>query len=195
MELISIAIASIFINNFVLSQFLGLCPFIGVSKKLDSVLGMGLAVIFVMTISSVITYLIYSYILFPNLVFLRTIVFILVIAALVQLIEIILKKSVPALYNSLGIYLPLITTNCAVMGVAVLNINNNYDFISSAVNGFSGGAGFLLALFLMAMIREKLEMADIPKAFKGAPIAFITAGLMAMAFFAADKAMLGFLSK
>jgi Na+-translocating ferredoxin:NAD+ oxidoreductase subunit A len=194
-ELISIAIASIFINNFVLSQFLGLCPFIGVSKKTESVLGMGLAVIFVMTLSSAITYLIYTYILFPNLVFLKIIVFILVIAALVQLLEIVLKKSIPSLYNSLGIYLPLITTNCAVLGVAVLNINSKYDFVSSVVNGFSGGAGFLLALFLMSAIRERLDMADVPEAFKGAPIAFISAGLMAMAFFAADKAMLSFLSK
>jgi len=196
MELVSIAIATIFINNYVLSQFLGLCPFIGVSKKLDSVMGMGLAVIFVMTLASIITYLIYIQILLPlNLIFLRTIVFILVIAALVQFIEIILKKSIPALYDALGIYLPLITTNCAVLGVAVLNIDSNYSFIASTVNGFSGGVGFLIALFLMATIREKLDMADIPKPFKGMPIAFITAGLMALAFFAADKAMLSYLGK
>lgn len=195
MELISIAIATIFINNYVLSQFLGLCPFIGVSKKMDSVLGMGLAVIFVMTISSIITYFIYVYLLFPHLIFLRTIVFILVIAALVQLIEIILKKSIPLLYNSLGIYLPLITTNCAVLGVALINVNNKYDFISSTVNGLSAGIGFLFALFLMATIREKLDMADVPKPFKGAPIAFISAGLMALAFFSADKAMLTFFAK
>lgn len=193
MNLIAIAIATVFINNYVLSQFLGLCPFIGVSKKLDSVLGMGLSVIFVMAMASIITYVIYIYVLFPNLVFLRTIVFILVIAALIQLIEIILKKSVPALYNALGIYLPLITTNCAVLGVAVLNMDSKYNFIQSLVNGISGGVGFLIALFLMATIREKMDMADIPKPFRGVPIAFITAGLMALAFFSADKVMLSYL--
>lgn len=195
MELISIAIATIFINNYVLSQFLGICPFIGVSKKMDTVLGMGLSVVFVMTLASIITYFIYSFILFPHLVFLKTIVFILVIAALVQIIEIIIRKTIPSLYNVVGIYLPLITTNCIVLGVAVLNINSKYDFISSGVNGFSGGVGFLIALFLMATIREKLDMADIPKPFKGFPIAFISGGLMAMAFFAADKAMLSYLAK
>ena len=194
-ELIAISIGTIFINNFVLSQFLGLCPFIGVSKKLDSVMGMGLAVTFVMTMASLATFLIYRYILEPaHIEYLKIISFILVIAALVQLVEIILKKSVSVLYNALGIYLPLITTNCAVLGVAVLNIDKEYNFISSIVHGFMGGISFLLALFLMATIREKLEMADIPAPFKGVPIAFITAGLMALAFLAADKSMLNFLN-
>ncbi len=194
-ELIALSIGTIFINNFVLSQFLGLCPFIGVSKKLDSVLGMGFAVIFVMTMASFVTYLIYTYILkFFHLEFLKIITFILVIAALVQLVEIILKKSIPILYNALGIYLPLITTNCVVLGVAVLNIDKEYSFISSIVHGFSGGLSFLLALFLMATIREKIELTDLPEPFKGVPIAFISAGLMAMAFLAVDKSILSFLN-
>ena len=194
-ELIAISIGTIFINNFVLSQFLGLCPFIGVSKKLDSVLGMGLAVTFVMTMASMVTFLIYTYILAPaGIEFLKIISFILVIAALVQLVEIVLKKTIPVLYNALGIYLPLITTNCAVLGAAVLNIDKEYSFISSVVHGFTGGISFLLALFLMSTIRERLDMADIPKFFKGVPIAFISAGLMALAFLAADKSMLSFLN-
>lgn len=193
-NLLIISIGTIFINNFVLTRFLGLCPFIGVSKKLDSVFGMGLAVIFVMTLASMVTYFIYYFILLPyNLKFLKIIVFILVIASLVQLVEIILKKNIPSLYNALGIYLPLITTNCAVLGVAVLNIDMNYDFISSTVHGFMGGVSFLLALFLMATIRERLDLADVPEAFKGTPIAFISAGLMALAFLAADKSMLEYL--
>lgn len=194
-NLIIISIGTIFINNFVLSRFLGLCPFIGVSKKLDSVIGMGVAVIFVMTLSSMVTYFIYSFILLPNkLAFLKIIVFILVIASLVQLVEIFLKKNIPYLYNTLGIYLPLITTNCAVLGVAVLNVDLNYDFISSILHGFMGGVSFLLALFLMATIRERLDLADVPKSFKGAPIAFISAGLMALAFLALDKSMLEYLT-
>ena len=205
-ELIALSIGTIFINNLVLSQFLGLCPFIGVSKKLDSVLGMGFAVTFVMTMASTITWIIYNVILVPNwlieyfgdlpwnLQFLKIVSFILVIAALVQLVEIVLKKSVPVLYDALGIYLPLITTNCAVLGVAVLNIDKEYSFISSLVHGFTGGISFLLALFLMSTIREKLELTDVPKPFKGVPIAFITAGLMALAFLVADKSMLSFLT-
>lgn len=193
--LIFISLSTVFINNYVLSKFLGICPFIGVSKKLDSVLGMGLAVTFVMTIATMVTYAINSLVLTPlNLSFLRTISFILVIAALVQLVEIIIKKTLPPLYNALGIFLPLITTNCAVLGVALLNIDEGYDFIESTVSGFTAGIGFLLALFLMATIREKLDTADIPKPFKGVPIAFITAGLMALAFKAADSTMLSFLS-
>lgn len=195
-ELIALSIGTIFINNFVLSQFLGLCPFIGVSKKLDSVLGMGLAVIFVMTMASMVTYLIYTYVLkIFNLEFLKIVSFILVIAALVQLVEIILKKSIPILYNALGIYLPLITTNCAVLGVAVLNIDKEYNFISSIMHGFMGGISFLLALFLMSTIREKLELTNVPKPFQGVPIAFLSAGLMALAFLAADKSMLNFISR
>ncbi len=191
LELIAISIGTIFINNFVLSQFMGLCPFIGVSKKLDSVLGMGLAVIFVMTLASIVTYLVYAYVLVIfHLEYLKTIVFILIIAGLVQLVEIFLKKNIPILYNALGIYLPLITTNCAVLGVAVLNIDKNYNFIQSTVHGFAGGVSFLLALFLMSTIREKLDLADVPKPFKGVPIAFISAGLMALAFLAADKGIL-----
>lgn len=190
-ELIAIAIGSIFINNFVFSQFLGICPFIGVSKKLDSVLGMGFAVIFVMTLSSMVTFFLYHFLLKPfHLDFLKIVFFILIIASLVQFVEIILKKKMPFLYNSLGIYLPLITTNCAVLGVALLNITKEYNFIQSVLHGFSGGVGFLLALFLMSTIRERLEMANVPKAFKGVPIAFISAGLMALAFLAADKSML-----
>ena len=193
-ELIAISIGTIFVNNFVLSQFLGLCPFIGVSKKLDSVLGMGLAVTFVMTLASMVTYLIFHFILTPlNIEYLRIITFILVIAALVQLVEIVLKKTIPVLYNALGIYLPLITTNCAVLGTAVLNIDKSYRFLPSVVHGFTGGISFLLALFLMATLREKLEFADIPKPFKGVPITFISGGLMALAFLAADKSMLAFL--
>lgn len=194
-ELIAISIGTIFINNFVLAQFLGLCPFIGVSKKLDSVLGMGLAVTFVMTLASMVTFLIYKFILEPaHIEYLRIVSFILVIAALVQLVEIVLKKAVPVLYNALGIFLPLITTNCAVLGAAMLNIDKNYTFIQSVVHGVMGGLSFLLALFLMATIREKLELADIPKPFKGVPIAFISAGLMALAFLAADKSMLSILT-
>ena len=205
-ELIALSIGTIFINNLVLSQFLGLCPFIGVSKKLDSVLGMGFAVTFVMTLASSITWIIYHLILVPdwlvkyfgylpwNLQFLKIVSFILVIAALVQLVEIVLKKSIPILYDALGIYLPLITTNCAVLGVAVLNIDKDYSFISSVVYGFMGGISFLLALFLMSTIREKLELTDVPKPFQGVPIAFISAGLMALAFLVADKSMLNFLN-
>lgn len=190
-EIIAIAIGTIFINNLVFSQFLGICPFIGVSKKLDSVLGMGLAVIFVMTIASAVTYVIYRYLLLPfNLGYLKIIFFILIIASLVQFVEIVMKKNLPFLYNALGIYLPLITTNCAVMGVALLNVNNSYNFMESLVHGFSGGIGFLVALFLMSTIREKLELANVPKAFKGVPIAFISAGIMALAFLVFDRAML-----
>lgn len=200
-ELIAISIGSIFINNVILAQFLGLCPFIGVSKKMDSVMGMGLAVIFVLTLSSFITFVIYKFILVPvHIEYLKIITFILVIAALVQFVEIVLKNTIPVLYNALGIYLPLITTNCAVLGVAVLNveakiivINEPYNIYTSILHGFMIGVSFLFALFLMATIREKLDLADIPKPFKGIPIAFITAGLMALAFFAADKTMLNFL--
>lgn len=190
-ELIAIAIGTIFINNFVVSQFLGICPFIGVSKKLDSVLGMGFAVIFVMTLASAITYVIYRYLLMPfGLDYLKVLFFILIIAALVQFVEIFLKKQLPFLYNALGIYLPLITTNCAVLGVALLNIQNSYTFIESVTHGFFGGVGFLFALFLMSTIRERLELSTVPPSFKGVPIALISAGLMALAFLAADRSML-----
>ncbi|NQT25033.1 electron transport complex subunit RsxA [candidate division KSB1 bacterium] len=199
-NLLIISVGAIFISNFVLSRFLGLCPYIGVSKQLDSALGMGMAVVFVMSIASLFTWMIYYYFLEPssaNLIFklfrnqldsppdlryLQTIAFILVIATLVQFVEMVIQKTSPGLYRSLGIYLPLITTNCAVLGVAFLNIDSDYNFIESIVNGFASGVGFTLALVLMAGLREKLEMANVPKAMKGAPIAFIMAGLMSLAF-------------
>jgi electron transport complex protein RnfA len=200
-----IAIYSILIQNFILSRFLGLCPFFGCSQKLSSAVGMGLAVIFTMVLASAITWMMYTYLLdpatsclgyftpngvAPDLTFLRTIGFILVIAALVQFIELFLQKKVPTLYRALGIYLPLITTNCAVLGVAVLNIdgfsaigiNGKMTFIQSNVQGFAGGVGFLLMLVLMSGLREKLELHTIPESMKGLPIAFIMGGLMAIAF-------------
>lgn len=188
-QLLVIVVGSILINNFVLTRFLGLCPYIGVSKKLDSAIGMGLAVIFVMTLASLATWIIYYYLLDKetniwglDLTFLRTIAFILVIAGLVQFVEMVIQKTAPALYNALGIYLPLITTNCAVLGVAVLNIDDGYTFIEAVVNGLAAGVGFTIALVLMAGIRERLELADIPKPLQGIPIAFIMAGLMSIAF-------------
>ena len=184
----TILISTIFINNYVLSQMLGLCPFLGVSKKLDSAIGMGFAVIFVMTMASFITYLIYKFVLVPyDITFLRTISFILVIASLVQLVEMIIEKFSPPLYQALGIFLPLITTNCAVLGVAVLNINSGfvtteYGLIKSIIQGLGAGIGFTLALLLMAGIRERLELATISKNLEGLPITFVTAGLLALAF-------------
>lgn len=178
-----IIVSASIINNFVLSRFLGVCPFIGVSKKMDSALGMGMAVIFVLTLSSVITYLINTYLLIPyNIVFLRTLTFILVIATLVQLVEMFIEKISPPLYKALGIYLPLITTNCAVLGAALINIKDNFNLLESAVNGLGAGIGFALALIIMSGIRERLELANVPKSFKGAPIAFITAGLLSLIF-------------
>lgn len=189
MNLLQISIGAIFIQNFILSRFLGLCPFMGVSKKLSTASGMGMAVIFVMTVASMFTWSINHFILEQfGVEYLQTIVFILVIASLVQLVEMILHKYSPVLYESLGVFLPLITTNCAILGVAVLNTGNNpytgiqYTFLESTVNGVMSGVGFLLALLLMAGIREKLELADIPKPLEGLPIAFIAAGLMAIAF-------------
>ncbi len=190
--LILIFIGAAFVNNFVLARFLGICPYIGVSKRTRTALGMGYAVIFVMTIASAVTWLVYRYILFPlNLEFLRTIAFILVIASLVQFVEIVIQKFSPALYRTLGIFLPLITTNCAVLGVAVLNSTMFFpeggfipgSFWASLVQGFGAGTGFTLAMLLMSGIRERLDLADVPECFKGAAIAFITAGLMSMAFF------------
>ncbi|MBN1495305.1 MAG: RnfABCDGE type electron transport complex subunit A [Spirochaetes bacterium] len=188
---VTILLSTIFINNYVLSRMLGLCPFLGVSKKLDSALGMGLAVIFVMTLTSFITYPIYKYVLVPNgIAYLITIVFILVIAALVQFVEMAVRKMSPALYQSLGIFLPLITTNCAVLGVAVLNVRSGFmdhgtslGLMKCMVQGLGGGIGFTLALIIMAGIRERLEIAEIPENLKGAPITFITAGLLALAFY------------
>ena len=185
-----IIIGAIFINNFVLAQFLGICPYIGVSKKLDSAVGMGFAVTFVMSVASAATWVVYTYLLNPgtnilgntDLTYLRTIAFIVIIASLVQFVEMVLQKTSPALYNALGIFLPLITTNCAILGVAVLNINESYSFIESLIHGFAAGIGFTLALVLMAGLREKLDMADIPKPLRGIPIAFILASLMSLAF-------------
>ena len=170
-------------HNFIFSRFLGNCPFLGVSSKVETATGMGLAVVFVMTLASFFTYLGYYYILVPlKLTYLDTIMFILVIASLVQFVEMFMKKSLKALYSSLGIYLPLITTNCAVLGVAALNIKSGYNLLWSVLNGTFGAVGFLLAIVLMAGVRERLESSNIPKCFKGFPICLITAGLMSMAF-------------
>ena len=183
-ELLLIAGGSAFVNNVVLSQFLGICPFLGVSKNVKTAGGMGGAVIFVITIASFVTGLIYKFILVPTgFEYLQTIVFILVIAALVQFVEMFLKKVMPPLYNALGVYLPLITTNCAVLGVALTNVTKSYSILEGVVNGFATAAGFLVAIVLMAGIREKIEYNDVPEAFKGTPIVLVTAGLMAIAFF------------
>ena len=182
-ELLAITLGAILANNFILSQFLGICPFLGVSKKVDTAVGMGIAVTFVMGLASAITWAVNQFILVPfDLGYMQTVAFILVIAALVQFIEMFLQKSMPSLYTALGVYLPLITTNCAVLGVALLNIQNNYNFIESVVYGVTGGLGFLLAIVLFASIRERLVFADYPKSFEGFPIALVTAGLMALAF-------------
>lgn len=181
--LLLILISTILINNFVLARSIGICPFIGVSKQLESAMGMGWAVIFVMTMTSAICWFIQEKILIPlHLEYLQTIFFILVIAALVQFIELIIKKYSPTLYKMLGIYLPLITTNCAVLGVALLNIDMKYNLVQSIAHGLGGGIGFTLALIVMAGIRERLETADIPSAFRGVPIALVTAALMSIAF-------------
>ena len=183
-ELIMIAIGAAFVNNVVLSQYMGLCPFLGVSKKIDTAAGMGGAVIFVITISSFVTSVIYRFILVPaNITYLQTIVFILVIAALVQLVEMFLKKTIPALYKSLGVYLPLITTNCAVLGVALTNVQNDYGILSSTVAGIATAVGFTVSIVIMAGLREKIEYNDIPEPFKGMPVVLLTAGLMSIAFF------------
>jgi len=183
-ELLMIAIGSAMVNNVVLSQFLGLCPFLGVSKKIDTAAGMGGAVIFVITIASLFTSLIYQFILVPtDMVYLQTIVFILVIAALVQLVEMFLKKAIPSLYKSLGVYLPLITTNCAVLGVAIINVQKEYNVLQGTVNGLATAVGFTIAIVLMAGLREKMEYNDVPAAFQGMPIVLLTAGLMSIAFF------------
>ena len=181
MTIFTILFTAALVNNFVLSQFMGICPFLGVSKKVETAAGMGGAVVFVITIASLCTSILYNYLLVPaQLEYLNTIVFILVIAALVQFVEMVLKKMMPALYKSLGVYLPLITTNCAVLGVALLSVQNEYGVLESVVNGIGASLGFLLAIVLMAGIREKLENSNIPEAFKGTPIVLITAGLMAI---------------
>ena len=176
-------LAAVFVNNYILSQFLGICPFLGVSKKVETAAGMGVAVIFVMTLASAATYFIHNFILVRlGIDYLYNIAFILVIAALVQFVEMFIKKSSPALYQSLGVYLPLITTNCAVLGVAVSNMQAGYNFILSVLNGFGGAVGFTVSIILMAGIRERVEQNDHPKAFEGFPFALITAGLMSITF-------------
>ena len=182
-ELFALSIGAMLVNNFVLVKFLGICPFMGVSKKADTALGMGIAVIFVMGIASAATWAVNEFLLVPlGLMYMQTVVFILVIAALVQLVEMFLQKMVPALYQALGIYLPLITTNCAVLGVALLNIQNGYTFIESLIYGVTGGIGFTIAILLFSSVRERLEDCDCPKAFRGFPIALIAAGLLALSF-------------
>ena len=189
-ELLIILVSSAIVNNVVLSQFLGLCPFLGVSKKTETAAGMGGAVIFVITIASFITGLIYKFVLANpflmskgiDLTYLKTIVFILVIASLVQFVEMFLKKKMPALYKSLGVYLPLITTNCAVLGVALTNVQKNYGIVTGIVNGFATAVGFTVSIVILAGLREKMEYNDIPESFKGMPIVLLTAGLMAIAF-------------
>jgi electron transport complex protein RnfA len=183
MNLFALFITAIFINNFIFSKFLGICPFLGVSKKVETAAGMGVAVIFVITLASAATWLVYNYILVPmNLEYLYNIAFILIIASLVQFVEMFIKKSSPSLYQALGVFLPLITTNCAVLGVAVLNMESKYNFIQSLVNGIGAAIGFTISIVLMAGVRERLEKCPIPKPFQGFPIALITAGLMAIAF-------------
>ena len=183
-SIVSIALGAILIENFIFSQFLGICPFMGVSRKMDTALGMGIAVIFVMSIASMVCWIVNRLLLVPlGLEYMQTVVYILVIAALVQLVEMFLQKAVPSLFKALGIYLPLITTNCAVLGVALLNTQKGYNFIESLVYGITGGIGFLIAIVLFASVRERLELtADYPESFEGFPIALISAGLIALAF-------------
>jgi Na+-translocating ferredoxin:NAD+ oxidoreductase subunit A len=183
MEFINVIILALFVNNVILAQFLGICPFLGVSNKVSTAVGMGAAVTFVMALANLVTYLIYFYILIPlHIEFMQTISFILIIAFLVQVVEIILKKAAPSLYQALGIYLPLITTNCAVLGIAILAIMKNYNIVMSVVYASATAVGFTLAIVLMAGIREQLELTGIPKGMKGFPISLITAGLLSLAF-------------
>ncbi len=191
MTYVGILITFVFINNFILAQFMGLCPFIGVSKNVESAVGMGFAVTFVMSIAALATWAIQNFILVPfHIEFLQTITFILMIAALVQFVEMFIQKSSPSLYKALGIYLPLITTNCAVLGIALIAVRSNYNAIESFVAGIAAGLGFLLAIVLMSAIRERLDSEWVPAPLRGTPIAFITGGLMALAFMAFDKALL-----
>ena len=181
-SLLAISLGAILANNFIFSQFLGICPFLGVSKKIDTAVGMGAAVTFVMGLASAFCFFINKLLVSLDLAFMQTVAFILVIASLVQFVEMFLKKFIPTLYTALGVYLPLITTNCAVLGVALLNVQNDYNFIESVVYGITGGLGFLLAIFLFAAVREQTEFSETPKAFEGFPIALITSGLIALAF-------------
>lgn len=191
MNLVVIFFSFVLVNNFILSKFMGLCPFIGVSRNRESAIGMGFAVIFVMSITSVLTWVIYHGILAPlGIEFLKTIVFILVIASLVQLVELVIRKFSPALYKALGIYLPLITTNCAVLGIAIIAVDENYGALESLVAGMSGGIGFLMVLIIMSFLREKLSLEKVPEPFKGVPVAFVTAGAMALAFMAFSSSMI-----
>ena len=180
--LLAISLGAILANNFIFAQFLGICPFLGVSKKIDTAVGMGAAVTFVMALASAFCFFINKILVDLNLAFMQTVAFILVIASLVQFVEMFLKKFIPTLYTALGVYLPLITTNCAVLGVALLNVQNDYNFIESVVYGITGGLGFLLAIFLFAAVREQTEFSETPKSFEGFPIALVTAGLIALAF-------------
>ena len=181
--LVALSLNAILIENFIFSKFLGICPFLGVSKKTNTAVGMGFAVIFTMTLASALTYVVYRFILVPaGLEYLKTIAVIIVIASLVQFIEMFLQKSLPSLYSALGIYLQLITTNCAVLGVALLNITNEYNFLFSVVYGFTAGVGFLLAIVLLSLVRERIEYCDIPEPFRGFPIALIASGLLSIAF-------------
>jgi len=183
-SLFSIAIGAILVHNFVLSRFLGICPFIGVSKDTESALGMGMAVTFVMTLASIVTWAISAFVLIPlGIGYLKTVSFILIIASLVQFVEMVIQKTSPVLYEALGIFLPLITTNCAILGVALLNEQEGYSLIESSIHGFAAGIGFTLALLLMAGLRERIAYADVPKPLQGVPIAFITATLLSLAFF------------
>ena len=191
MSYIGILVTYIFVQNFILVQFMGLCPFIGVSKNSESAIGMGLAVTFVTGIASAVCWGVYNYLLVPfGLEYLRTIAFILVIASLVQLVEMVIRKMSPGLYKALGIYLPLITTNCAVLGIAIISIDEGYNLLESFVAGVAAGVGFTMAIVLMSNIREKLDMTPVRKSFRGVPIAFISAGLMALAFMAFDKGLI-----
>ncbi len=184
MELFIIFVGAALVNNFVLARFLGICPFLGVSKRLETAFGMGMSVIFVMTLASVGTNIVYTFVLVPlGLEFLQLIAFILIIASLVQFVETVLQKAVPTLYKGLGIYLPLITTNCAILGLALLNVLKSYDLLRAIVFGLGAGLGFTLALLLMAGIRQRLVFADVPRCLKGVPIALIVAGLLSLAFF------------
>ena len=180
--LVTIALGSILAENFIIAQFLGICPFMGVSKKIDTALGMGMAVTFVMALASAVCYWVYRVLVLLHLEYMQTVAFILVIAALVQVVEMFLKKFVPALYKALGVFLPLITTNCAVLGVVLVNVQEGYNFLLSTVNGAAGGLGFTLAIVLFASVRERVNKTDCPECFKGFPIALISAGLLALAF-------------
>ncbi len=182
MNLVLLFLSVVLVNNVITSQFLGICPFLGVSKKVDTAVGMGVAVTFVLTLASLITYFIQKLLIVTNVAFLQTIAFILVIASIVQFVEMVIQKMSPSLYQALGVFLPLITTNCAVLGIALVNVNNGYNLVETLVNGFGAGVGFTLAIVLFAGIRERLELADIPETFKGFPITLISASLMSIAF-------------